>query len=372
MKLLPAIYKQLVVRAVRSHQGGYEMFAFFAPGTRLLEIAEVSHLRPSDDGKLTGFQRPEIRAQVRAISEYLSQGSVLFPNAIVLALAPGVKFTAARGSKPQDVDIASDAGTLTIPLHPKRPAAWVVDGQQRTLALAESGTATFPVPVIAFVSGELTVQREQFILVNRARPLPARLIDELLPEVEAPLPRDLSMRKLPSALCTALNDSKESPFFGLVRRPSNPSRVGVIVDSSLTKVMRRSLQDPRGALAAHVSPDGSVDVDAMFAVMVTYWTAVREVFSDAWGLPPDKSRLMHSAGIEAMGILMDQIMTQRTEKDPVNHAAEALNRVKPSCRWTSGVWQNIDRRWNDIQNTRRDVRLLSNLLISLERGKSPA
>ena len=371
MKSCTISENKLVVRAVRSHQGGYEIFAFFAPGTRLLEIAHVSHLRPAENGRLNGFQRPAIRAQVRAISEYLQGGSVLFPNAIVLALAPGIKFTAARGSKPQNVDIASDAGTLTIPLRSKRPVAWVVDGQQRTLALAESGAAAFPVPVIAFVSGELAVQREQFILVNRARPLPARLIDELLPEVEGELPRDLSVRRLPSALCSALNESKDSPFFGLVRRPSGSSKTSVIVDSSLTKVMRRSLHDPRGALAAFVSPDGTTDADAMLAVMVTFWTAVREVFKDAWGLPPDKSRLMHSAGIEAMGILMDQIMTQRVVEDPAKHATDALSRLKTSCHWTSGVWPVIDRRWNDIQNTRRDVKLLSTLLITLERGSNP-
>ena len=357
----------LVVRAVRTQQADHDVFAFFAPGSRLLELAVVPHLQLADDGRLKGFQRARIREQVRAIAEYLGRGSVLFPNAIILALAPGARFVAARGSKPNDIDCTSDAGTLTIPVDGKYPAAWIVDGQQRTLALAEVGARDFPVPVVAFVSADIGVQREQFILVNKARPLPARLIDELLPEIDAPLPRDLSIRKTPSALCTALNESRESPFCGLIRRPSTAGRAGIVMDSSLTKVMRRSIQDPRGALAAHVAPDGTVDAEAMFRLMVSYWSAVRDVFSSAWGLAPDRSRLMHSTGIEAMGVLMDQIMTRLGVSEVDARARAILSRIEPHCRWTSGRWETIGRRWDDIQNTPRDVRLLSNLLVSLER-----
>jgi hypothetical protein len=74
--------------------------------------------------------------------------------------------------------------------------------------------------------------------------------------------------------------------------------------------MRRSLQDPRGALAAHVAPDGSADLDAMYRMMKAFWSAVRDVFPHAWGLPPESSRLMHGAGLAAMGVLMDQVMTR--------------------------------------------------------------
>src|SRR3546814_17643747 len=60
--------------------------------------------------------------------------------------------------------------------------AWIVDGQQRSTALARAGDGNLPVPVIAFVSDDLQVHRAQFILVNKARPLPKRMVAELLPE----------------------------------------------------------------------------------------------------------------------------------------------------------------------------------------------
>jgi len=355
-----------VVRAVRTRQAGYDVFAFFSPGARLLEIADVPTLQPTENGGLAGFQRPKILQQVKAIAEYLKSGPVLFPNAIVLAISSDARFVAARGSKPSAVEPTSEAGTLTIPLKNGRRAAWIVDGQQRALALSEVEATSLQVPVVAFVSDDIGIQRAQFILVNKAKPLPARLIDELLPEVDTELPRDLSPRKIPSALCTTLNESKESPFFGLIRRPSTGAN-GVITDSALTRVMRRSISDPRGCLAAFVSADGDADIDEMFRAMVAYWSAVRDVFPSAWGLPPDRSRLMHSAGIEAMGVLMDQIMTQADKGTATTYARRILAAISPRCRWTAGTWEGINRRWNEIQNTRRDVKVLSALLISFER-----
>ena len=355
-----------VVRAVRTKQADYDVFAFFSPGARLLEIADVPTFQPTENGSLAGFQRSKIIQQVKAIAEYIKSGPVLFPNAIILAISSDARFVAARGSKPTDVESTSEAGTLTIPVRNGRRSAWIVDGQQRALALSEVGATSLQVPVVAFVSDNISTQRAQFILVNKAKPLPARLIDELLPEVAAQLPRDLSPRKLPSALCTTLNESRESPFFGIIKRPSTGAN-GIITDSALTRVMRRSIADPRGCLAAFVSPDGVADIDEMFRAMVAYWSAVRDVFPSAWGLPPDRSRLMHSAGIEAMGILMDQIMTQAVKGDAAIYARQVLTAMAPRCCWTGGTWEGLNRRWNEIQNTPRDVKALSALLISFER-----
>jgi DGQHR domain-containing protein len=359
------------IHAIRTYQGGTEVFAFFLPGARVLEIAEIARIRQSPDSQIVGFQRPEIRAHVRAIAEYLAGGDVLFPNAIILAIGPGAKFNGKRGTKNNKVDGASDAGVLSIPVRSGRKSAWIVDGQQRALALNEAVGSSLPVPIIAFVSSDLAVHREQFILVNKARPLDKRLIDELLPTVGAVLPRDLSTRRVPSMLCAALADSADSPFYQLVKRPSHVHASAVVNDSTLINLMRRSLQDPRGALAAYVEPDGTADTDAMYRLLVSFWTAVRDVFPQAWGLPPDRSRLMHAAGLTAMGILMDQIMTRSPHSNGDYAAAKTiLSRIARHCRWTEGRWEPLNRDWNDIQSTPKDQRLLSNYLIQLERDAS--
>lgn len=359
----------LAVRAVRTKQADRAVYAFFVAGADLLKIAEISRVHRGADGSLHGFQRKGIRNHVQAITEFLDRGPVLFPNAIILAISPRAHFIRTRGEKPSGDVRACEAGTLRIPLATEGPkAAWVVDGQQRSIALSQARDKSFPVPVVAFVSEDLSIHREQFILVNKAKPLDPRLIDELLPEVDTTFPRDLSSRKLPSELVNRLRTSPESPFLGLVRRPSDDSAAAVVTDSALVKAIRNSINSALGALAPYkATGDRPADVDAMYKTLVAYWSAVRRVFPDAWGRPPTESRLMHSAGIAAMTVLMDRIMSRAAPGSDLElHATQALARIAPHCRWTSGRWQDLQRDWNDIQNIGRDIKLLSSHLARLD------
>jgi DGQHR domain-containing protein len=359
----------LAVRAVRTEQAGRPVYAFFVAGADLLKIAEISRVHRDAEGSLQGFQRKGIRSHVQAITEFLDRGPVLFPNAIILAISARARFTQTRGEKPGGDVRSCDAGTLRIPLVIEGPkAAWIVDGQQRSIALSQARDKSFPVPVVAFVSEDLSVHREQFILVNKAKPLDPRLIDELLPEVDTVFPRDLSSRKVPSELVNRLSSSPDSPFQGLIRRPSDDSTTAVVTDSALIKAIRNSINSALGSLAPYrTAGDRPADVDAMYRTLVAYWTAVRAVFPEAWGLPPTESRLMHSAGIAAMSVLMDRIMSRAAPGiDLELHATQALARIAPHCCWTNGRWQDLQRDWNEIQNIGRDIKLLSSHLARLD------
>jgi DGQHR domain-containing protein len=252
-----------------------------------------------------------------------------------------------------------------------RRVAWIVDGQQRSLALAKSKNNRIPVPVVAFISPDIETQREQFILVNKAKPLPTRLINELLPEVDVLLPRDLSSRKLPSELCNILNRDPSSPFHKLIRRESVASnQQGVVVDSAVIDSIKRNLRPPMGALSQY---KGTVETDtkAMYKALLVYWSAVRDTFPEAWGRAPTNSRLMHSAGIKAMGALMDQIMLRAdSTSNPEKEIRESLARIAANCRWTSGVWEGLNWRWNEIQSTTQHISRLSEHLIRLDRELS--
>ena len=352
----------IAVRAVRTEQADTAIYAFFVAGADLLKIAEISRVHRDEDGALHGFQRKGIRSHVQAITNFLDQGPVLFPNAIILAISPRARFTQTRGEKPEGDVRSCEAGTLRIPLPSDgSKAAWIVDGQQRSIALSQAQNKSFPVPVVAFVSEELSIHREQFILVNKAKPLDPRLINELLPEVDKVFPRDLSSRKVPSELVNRLNTSDGSPFKGLIKRLSVESPTSVVTDSALIKAIRNSISSALGSLAPYKATGSEpADVGAMYNALVAYWSAVSLVFPGAWGRPPTESRLMHSAGIEAMGILMDRILLRADpSKDLHVHAVEALTRIAPHCRWTIGRWTDLQRDWNEIQNTGRDIKLLA-------------
>lgn len=364
--------RDLVVRAIRTQQGDeIDVYAFFLYGSDLGRVAGISRIHRDEDS-LKGFQRPEIRDHVKSITEFLDSGPVLFPNAIILALSNEVRFEASRGTKPAGLVEVGASGTLTLPVRSEGDqAAWIVDGQQRSLALSRAQDSRFPVPVIGFVSPDLKTHREQFILVNKVKPLSPRLINELLPEVQTLLPKDLAARKLPSELCNLLNRDSRSPFHRLIkqassRKGSNPA--AVVTDTQLIEAIRRNLKPPFGALSPYQRSDDAYDGDRMFETLVAYWSAVKTVFADAWGKPSTQSRLMHSTGIRAMGALMDPIMMRAdSAPDPAAEIQRSLERLQPHCRWTDGVWADLDRRWDAIQQTAQDISRLSDHLIRLDR-----
>ena len=296
--------------------------------------------------------------------------NTLFPNSIILALSSRVRFHQSRG--PAVDDGLAAAGTLEIPLpngRQKKPA-WIVDGQQRAVALSKCNNPNLIIPINAFVADEVELQRDQFLRVNSAKPLPHGLITELLPEVGTTLPANLSARRIPSAICDWLNSEKTSPFFGLIRRASTSEEQKaktVVTDTSVVKMIEESLTSPAGCLFPYRNiATGETDFDGICKVLVTYWTAVSQVFPEAWGKPPSSSRLMHGAGIRAVGRIMDRVMPGiRLQQDnAVDLAAAEIRRIAPLCRWTEGKWEDLGGvGWNEIQNVPRHIRLLSNLLI---------
>jgi len=369
------VAKALTVPALRTKQGDTSVYALFVRGADILSVADLDRVRRTDKGVLEGFQRKEIRQHVNDIAQYLDGGGTLFPNAIILALEPGLSFTQSRGPKAKDSIEGIDLGRLALPLREEgERAAWIVDGQQRVLAIRKSNASGLVVPVVAFEAASLDMQREQFILVNRARPLPKRLIDELLPETQGVLlPRDLTARQLPSRLCNALNTHTASPFRDMLRRVSQSSQPEQIVtDSALLGMIRRSLNNPNGALAGYKSlGDQSGDANAMLQLLIDFWSAVKQVFPGAWGKPPSESRLMHSAGISAMGELMDRIVARADNGASLTgFFVQELGRIEKYCAWTHGQWPGIDRSWDSFQSTPRDIKALSQILVQIYAQRS--
>lgn len=367
------INETIVVRALKTQQGGgVDVYAFFLPGSDITRIADISRISRDDGDGLRGFQRKEIRNHVNAIVEFLDSGAVLFPNAIILALSSEVEFKQSRGPTPAGMVETAQGGTLTIPVRPEGARiAWIVDGQQRSLALAKAHNNQIPVPVIGFISSDLEIQREQFILVNKSRPLPIRLINELLPEVSAMLPRDLAAKKLPLELCKLLNRDPKSPFHKLIKYESETQNTSAVVtDTVLAEAIRRNLKPPMGALSQFKGGD-QTDAEAMYRTLVLYWNAVRDTFPEAWGKPSTESRLMHSAGIRGMSDLMDQIML-RADSSPTPDSVirESLTRIASHCCWTEGTWDTLGWRWNEVQNLSVHMTKLSEYLIRLDRDLS--
>lgn len=335
-------------------------------------VADVARIGRDEAGRLIGYQRPEKQKHVKQIQDYLDSENPLFPNGLILALPPEVKFRSSRG--PTTTDGLAIAGTLEIPFAPEgdgpRPA-WIVDGQQRSLALARTKNRRLPVPVAGFVAPTLEVQREQFLRVNTVQPLPTGLVTELLPEITRVPSARMATRQLPSALVDMLNHEKDSPFCGLIRRASTGTddrKAAVVTDTSLVEAIRESIESPSGVLFPYRNiASGTTDTEGIWRLLLAYWGAVRDTFPEAWGKPATDSRLMHGVGIRAMGRLMDRVMTHVRDDDPHARqlAAHELALISQQCRWTKGTWEDLGVGWNDLQNTPRHISALSNYLIRI-------
>lgn len=362
--------RMLERRALRIEQhSDMPLYLFALAADEIALVADVARISRDEAGKLIGYQRPERRNHVKQILDYLNSGDVLFPNGLILALPDTVRFRSSRG--PATTDGLATAGTLEIPLpagdDEPRPA-WIVDGQQRSLALARTKNTRLAVPVAGFVAPTLEMQRDQFLRVNTVAPLPSNLVTELLPEViSAPSPR-LSQRRMPSALVDMLNREPDSPFFGLIKRASTDAddrRQSVITDTSLVEALKESLESPSGVLFPYRNmATGSTDTDGIRHVLLLYWNAVRELFPDAWGKPATQSKLMGGVGIRAMSRLMDRVMVHVDVTSP--HAAaetkKELSRIVGKCHWTSGTWDELGLPWDELQNVSKHISALSNYL----------
>lgn len=348
----------------------YPLYVFTLKAEEVLQVADISRVSRDEAGKLIGYQRPEVRRHIQEIVDYLNSDSVIFPNPIIMALSSQVQFQAIRGNR-MPGDELGITGTLTIPLPSAgRPRpAWIVDGQQRALALSRIKRRDFPVAVTAFLADTVTVQRDQFLRVNNTKPLPRGLVTELLPEVDSPLPPRLKIRQAPSALCDVLNNDAKSPLHGMIKRSSNPkdpTGQAVITDTAIVDMIQESLTSSSGCLYPYRDVTrNETDFGGIVHALSTYWAAVRDTFPEAWGKPPGRSRLMHGAGIRAMGRLMDRILgtIDLRQPDAPEIIRQHLALLVPRCRWTAGVWDDIGIRWNEIQNTPRHIQELSSYLI---------
>ena len=225
-------------------------------------------------------------------------------------------------------------------------------------------------PVCAFITDNVETQREQFIRINNSKPLPKGLVEELLPEVSVAISSKLAPSRIPSQMINHLNQDEKSPFYQLIYRSSagiEEKKKAVIKDGPLLKVLKESLNQPSGCLYPYQNiATRQTDIDEIWAILIVFWTAVKNSFPDAWGKIPQKSRLMHGAGLTAMGRLMDRIMPQINHRDKkaIKNTEKELRFIAPHCNWTSGTWTELGGLdWNEIQNLTKHVKALSNHLI---------
>lgn len=348
--------------ALRARQSAvHEVLSLKATAADIVRIARIDRIARAEGGGLSGFQRTQIASHVREIEEYLSGPDAILPSPIVIAFTAGVTvYDLSDPNLPAGlcrVEVDFSAG----------PPGLVVDGQQRLTALLQSGR-NLDVFVSVIVCADETELRRQFVLINNTRPLPKSLIYELLPGVSGGLPSRLSTRAFAADLTARLNHDRNSSLQKQIRQHTNPG--GSISDTAIQRVILQSVSDGvmRNILAAKPGRAGET---ACFRLMSSFYRAVAAKFPQDWfGHTPKSSRLVHGAGIVALGQVME-ILAEAEGARTFDQFFDGLDCLVGRTAWTSGEWhfsKGDHRHWKKLQNVSADIQTLSEHLSAIVRA----
>ena len=342
--------KRLVYNCiVPSQNGAMPVFAFSSKIDDIQKFAKIDRIARGNDGRLTGFQRPQIANHIKEIADYLNSPVAILPNSIVVAFLSGVMVeTLPDGLARLSIDVTNG------------PCGYIVDGQQRFMALSQvEKNNAFEVLISGFICSSTNELQKQFILINNTRPLSKALIYELLPRVGG-VPDRMASRSMAANLVELLNYRDDSSLKGLIYQQTNP--YGQIRDTAVQKVIMNSLAD--GALRLMAREKEFFEL--AFRFLSNFFQAVKNVFSREWeGRNPKTSRLVHGAGIVSMGYVMEFI-NARTGGQEVRDFEEGLAPLKGKTAWVNGIWNfgpDDQRKWDSIQNVPRDIRQLAEYLV---------
>jgi len=332
--------------ALQLQQGeNKKVYCFSVNGKDVHNYASISRIAQDGDGKIVGYQRPEIQNHIREIREYINTDTAMIPNAVVLSFNSGFEFIPDRAN--------SNYGKIRISVSETgdKPG-FIVDGQQRLGAIRDCDHDSFHIFATAFHTKDIDEQREQFILVNNVKPLKKSLIYELIPDIKGKMPSQLQQKKIPAHLTMCLDGDDESPFYRLIKRPTNPS--GIITDTVIQRMIEHSIKD--GALRHCVNLE-QFDFELALSILKNYWNIVKKAFPNAWAVNPRNSRLSHGVGITSLGSIMDLLY----QVDQVEKTEEIINKISGHCAWTEGSWKINGEKipFNSPQNISKDVQKIS-------------
>jgi DGQHR domain-containing protein len=325
---------------------------FAASAHDILRFATIDRIGRDHEGQLSGFQRPQIASHIREIKDYLQTPDAILPNPIVVAFTTGVEIEQLNdGFCRVSIDVTNG------------PLGLVVDGQQRLTALSQVVDRDFQVFVSALVCDNEAELRRQFVLINNTRPLPKSLIYELLPGVDN-LPERLGGRSTAAEFTDRLNHAAFSSLRGQIRQHTNPA--GVISDTAIQRVIMNSLSD--GVMRDMITAENGRE--RSLKVVSEFYRAVQRVFPEAWyGHTPKTSRLVHGAGIGALGYVMEVLATLDGART-WDEFAKGLGCLAGRTAWISGEWDfggGDVRHWKAIQNINRDIVTLAQHLVGIVR-----
>jgi len=238
----------IVVPAVSIRLGPTRCFCFAIRPDRLLKIAYVSHRAKGSATDVNTYQRLLKKSRLRDIADYIAKRNGYFPTNIVLNVRAKGQLRFDRAAVPSNVETSSgEIGWLTLPAEYK--AAWVIDGQHRLYAYANTEQSkTAELSVLAFENLKESEQARLFVDINaKQKSVKQNLLVELWAELHwnSEDPED-RVRAIIAKAVLSLDSDPLSPFYKKIVRADDPATPTRSV--SLT-ALSTALQHPEFFLA---------------------------------------------------------------------------------------------------------------------------
>ena len=153
---------------------------------------------------------------------------------------------------------------------------------------------------------------------------------------------------------------------GKIRQHTNPG--GLINDTAIQRVILNSLSD---GIMREFMRDQNGMMECLKLVS-EFYRAVGNVFPQDWWWEntPKTSRLVHGAGIVAMGYVMEVLAVLEGARK-WDEFAKGMGCLAGRTAWTNGHWDfggGDTRHWRAIQNVNKDINTLAQYLVQIVRN----
>jgi len=345
------------IPAIKTKIGEYDAYIFSINPGKILPISYISHMGNQSIDEINAFQRMVSKNRLKSIASFIQDSNGFFPNSLLINIdsrGEGAKFKSMTRSE------GIEFGSLTLPGFYK--TAWIIDGQHRLLAFAETPQKdTLLVPVIAFHDLEPHIQSNMFVDINnKQKKVTKNIIIELNATLKwgSPKPKEM-LESLHARTMMYLNKRDDSPLKGLIKltgessTKNNPKPfttntvVTAISKLGLFGKIEKNAHTHGNFWVSNSDPEKSrvESVELVYEVIVNYL----RVFSDKcdnWDVFLTKEEgafVMTNQGISALLLVMGDLIQEYTSKNnvkPRDYSSEEI--IGWIARWMSPMIEFIN------------------------------
>jgi len=286
------------------------------------DLAKIVKIDTWSEDNVGGYQRSLSESRVAKAVKYLTGEEGSFPGTVVLNARGSLDFTPSN-----KLNGHSELGVLSIPR--SSFPLWIIDGQHRLMAIMLAATKSqsflsYSVPVcILNLSSRFDEMRMFFIVNSRQKSVSTDLVQRHLYqtiaqkgewrvspyETEA---RILQAEALP--IVDILRCRKDSVWFDRVQLPGEPrDDRHIIRQTSFADSIAQILKTMTPAERDEIRHEPSNLSD----LLVDYWNAIKEVFSDAFD-DPQSFLIQKTCGCYVFHLIFPQIRRMCIEADDLS------------------------------------------------------